>query len=98
LESFVYKIKTYLLLLKAEAADATLFKDMTTVWEFNPNVRKDTADLVAAADHPTCWVDFNITFEFASPIHAQASSVFFDEVSKMMLRAFINRCHEVYRK
>ncbi|KAI8989601.1 dehydrase and lipid transport-domain-containing protein [Pilobolus umbonatus] len=81
--------------VKAVAADATLFKDMSTTWKFTPNV----TDLksATAADHPSCWVDFEIVFDFASPVHAQASSVFFDKVSKMTLQAFVDRCNTVYR-
>ncbi|KAI9483687.1 MAG: dehydrase and lipid transport-domain-containing protein [Benjaminiella poitrasii] len=85
-------------LVKAVAADATLFNDMTTTWKFTPNVPKAQLNSPSAGDHPTCWVDFDITFDFASPIHAQASSVFFDQVSKMMLQAFVNRCRTVYSK
>ena len=79
------------------AADAKLFNDMTTTWKFTPNVPRTQLNTPEAADHPTCWVDFEISFEFASPLHAQASSVFFDQVSKMMLQAFITRCQTVYK-
>ncbi|KAG2229295.1 dehydrase and lipid transport-domain-containing protein [Thamnidium elegans] len=82
----------------AVAADAKLFNDMTTSWKFTPNVPHAKLNSVEAADHPTCWVDFNISFDFASPLHAQASTVFFDQVSKMMLQAFVDRCQTVYRK
>lgn len=84
--------------IKAVAADAKLFNDMTTTWKFTPNVPRSKLSDPSAADHPTCWVDFDISFDFASPLHAQASSVFFDQVSKMMLQAFIDRCHTVYKK
>lgn len=83
-------------LVKAVAADATLFKDMSTTWKFTPNVSDPMSS--QAADHPSCWVDFEITFDFASPVHAQASSVFFDKVSKMTLQAFIDRCHTIYKQ
>jgi coenzyme Q-binding protein COQ10 len=71
---------------------------MATIWKFTPNLPRDQLAKSIAADHPTCWVDFEITFDFASPLHAQASSVFFDQVSKMTLQAFIDRCHTVYKK
>jgi coenzyme Q-binding protein COQ10 len=71
---------------------------MTTTWKFTPNVPRAKLNTSEAADHPTCWVDFDISFDFASPLHAQASTVFFDQVSKMMLQAFIGRCQTVYRK
>ncbi|KAG1148337.1 hypothetical protein G6F37_004037 [Rhizopus arrhizus] len=79
-------------LVKAVAADSTLFNDMTTIWKFTPHVPSTKLNTPEAANHPTCWVDFSISFDFASPIHAQASSVFFDEVSKMTLQAFVDRC------
>ncbi|CAO3652310.1 unnamed protein product [Mucor fragilis] len=85
-------------LVQAVAADAKLFNDMTTTWKFTPNVPRSKLSLPSAADHPTCWVDFDISFDFASPLHAQASTVFFDQVSKMMLQAFVDRCHTVYKK
>lgn len=50
------------------------------------------------SDYPSCWVDFEIQFEFASPVHASMSSLFFDHVSKEMLRAFINRAEVLYGK
>ncbi|KAI7891768.1 dehydrase and lipid transport-domain-containing protein [Mucor mucedo] len=82
----------------AVAADAKLFNDMTTTWKFTPNVPHAKLNSPEASDHPTCWVDFSIGFDFASPLHAQASTVFFDQVSKMMLQAFVDRCQTVYRK
>ncbi|KAF9943510.1 hypothetical protein BGZ65_000909, partial [Modicella reniformis] len=50
------------------------------------------------SDYPSCWVDFEIQFEFASPVHASMSSLFFDHVSKEMLMAFINRAETLYGK
>lgn len=71
---------------------------MTTIWKFTPNIPRDQLTKSTAADHSACWVDFEITFDFASPLHAQASSVFFDQVSKLTLQAFIDRCHTVYKQ
>ncbi|KAH8552245.1 dehydrase and lipid transport-domain-containing protein [Umbelopsis sp. PMI_123] len=85
-------------LVKAESADATMFKELTTVWRFTPNVNKPGIDSSSAIHHPSCWVDFSIAFEFASPLHAHASGVFFDKVSTMMMSAFIERCAKVYGK
>ncbi|KAM3582502.1 hypothetical protein VKS41_005147 [Umbelopsis sp. WA50703] len=84
--------------VKAESADATLFKELTTVWKFTPNVERQKRNDPQASNHPSCWVDFSIAFEFASPLHAHASGVFFDKVSSMMMSAFIDRCAEVYGK
>ncbi|KAI8580177.1 hypothetical protein K450DRAFT_238520, partial [Umbelopsis ramanniana AG] len=85
-------------LVKAESADATMFKELVTTWRFTPNLNRPGIDNVSASHHPSCWVDFSIAFEFASPLHAHASSVFFDKVSTMMMSAFIERCEKVYGK
>ncbi|GAB5587044.1 hypothetical protein Unana1_01944 [Umbelopsis nana] len=84
--------------VKAVSADASLFKELTTTWRFTPNVTKPGMNNVEASHHPSCWVDFSIAFEFASPLHAHASGVFFDKVSNMMMTAFIERCAQVYGK
>jgi coenzyme Q-binding protein COQ10 len=83
---------------QAEAVDAALFKELTTTWRFTPNVTKIGMHSEPASHHPSCWVDFSIAFEFASPLHAHASGVFFDKVSSMMMDAFIERCAQVYGK
>jgi len=84
--------------VKAVSVDAALFKELTTIWRFTPNVTRHGIDNTAALHHPSCWVDFSIAFEFSSPLHAHASGVFFDKVSHMMMAAFIDRCAEVYGK
>ncbi|KAG0307150.1 Coenzyme Q-binding protein coq10a, mitochondrial [Linnemannia gamsii] len=48
------------------------------------------------SDYPSCWIDFEIEFEFASPVHASMSSLFFDQVSKDMLAAFVKRAEILY--
>ncbi|KAF9920269.1 Coenzyme Q-binding protein coq10a, mitochondrial [Linnemannia zychae] len=50
------------------------------------------------SDFPSCWIDFEIEFEFASPVHASMSSLFFDQVSKEMLAAFTKRAEVLYGK
>ncbi|KAG9066687.1 Coenzyme Q-binding protein coq10a, mitochondrial [Linnemannia hyalina] len=50
------------------------------------------------SDYPLVWVDFEIEFEFASPVHASMSSLFFDQVSKEMLAAFVKRAEVLYGK
>ncbi|KAK3823426.1 MAG: dehydrase and lipid transport-domain-containing protein [Benniella sp.] len=50
------------------------------------------------SDYPSCLVDFEIQFEFASAMHASMSSLFFDQVSKEMLKAFIHRAEILYGK
>ncbi|KAG2221278.1 hypothetical protein INT45_000191 [Circinella minor] len=84
--------------VEAVSSDATLFKELVTTWRFTPNLPAHKLSQPNALQHPSCFVDFNIRFEFASPLHAQASSVFFEQVSKMMLQAFVDRCNTVYTK
>ncbi|ORY95072.1 dehydrase and lipid transport-domain-containing protein [Syncephalastrum racemosum] len=81
--------------VQAVSADATLFKELVTTWHFRPNV--PNKNIASPELHPSCYVDFKIAFEFASPLHAQASNVFFDQVSKAMFQAFVQRCEKVYR-
>ncbi|KAI8142136.1 cyclase/dehydrase, partial [Fennellomyces sp. T-0311] len=83
--------------VEAVSSDASLFKELVTTWRFTPNLPAHKLNLPDARHHPSCFVDFGIRFEFASPLHAQASSVFFEQVSKMMLQAFVDRCKTVYR-
>ncbi|KAF9917882.1 Coenzyme Q-binding protein coq10a, mitochondrial [Lobosporangium transversale] len=52
--------------------------------------------MMKPSDYPSCWVDFEIQFEFASPVHASMSSLFFDQVSKEMLKAFIKRAETLF--
>ncbi|KAI7869878.1 dehydrase and lipid transport-domain-containing protein [Spinellus fusiger] len=85
-------------LVKAVSADTTLFKELVTTWKFTPYTRPSLANTPQTRESLQCYVDFNIVFEFASPLHAQASSVFFDKVSKMMLGAFVSQCEAVYGK
>ena len=38
----------------------------------------------------------DIAYAFANPLHATVSSTFFDQVSKLMVKAFEARCMAVY--
>ncbi|KAI8357662.1 coenzyme Q10-like protein B-like protein, partial [Mortierella sp. GBAus27b] len=85
--------------VRAVSYDSKLFKELSTTWRFAPDIPKTSPSNLATmkpSDYPSCWVDFEIQFEFASPVHASMSSLFFDHVSKEMLRAFINRAEVLY--
>lgn len=41
-------------------------------------------------------VRYDIVFAFANPLHAVISAKFFGQVSGLMMRAFEDRCEEVY--
>ena len=48
-----------------------------------------------SSEGPT-HLSIDLTFAFANPIYAAASSTFFKQVSGMMVEAFEKRCAEVY--
>jgi len=41
-------------------------------------------------------VKYDIVFAFANPLHVAISARFFGQVSGLMMRAFEDRCEEVY--
>ncbi|ORZ29006.1 hypothetical protein BCR41DRAFT_330521 [Lobosporangium transversale] len=89
--------------VRAVSYDSKLFKELATTWRFTPNIPKASTleatldhELQERHDYPSCWVDFEIQFEFASPVHASMSSLFFDQVSKEMLKAFIKRAETLF--
>ncbi|KAI8819579.1 dehydrase and lipid transport-domain-containing protein [Fimicolochytrium jonesii] len=89
-----------LALLQATAQKSTLFKHLVTTWNFSP-VRpappsNTTGGGTSPYDTSPCAVDFSISFQFANPLYAQLSNVFFTEVSKSMVGAFEKRAAEVY--
>ena len=69
-----------------DAPDASgLFERLDTRWRFAPGSHDDE-----------CEVRFNIDFRVGSVIHAHAVGLFFEEVSKMQIEAFEERCDELY--
>ncbi|KAJ3412168.1 Coenzyme Q-binding protein coq10a, mitochondrial [Chytridiales sp. JEL 0842] len=55
-----------------------------------------TKSIEDPADYPQCYVDFHIEFEFRSPLYAHVATIFFNEVSRMMVKAFEERAVRVY--
>ncbi|KAJ6539314.1 dehydrase and lipid transport-domain-containing protein [Mycena capillaripes] len=92
--------------VQAVASSSTpLFKELTTTWRFQsihegrlPSIRPSTPSaLPSNGSTPTATlVSLDLAFAFASPIHAAVSSSFFGQVSKLMVKAFEERCAEVY--
>ncbi|KAI0371552.1 hypothetical protein BV20DRAFT_1043219 [Pilatotrama ljubarskyi] len=97
--------------VEAVAASATpLFKSLNTVWRFqpasaqspHPSARfpseappQDPRNAAQGDSRPTL-VTLDLSFAFANPVHAAVSATFFGQVSKMMVKAFEERCAEMY--
>jgi len=76
--------------VKAVASSSTpLFKTLETTWKFEP-----VGD--ASGGKGSTLVKYDIAFAFANPIHAVVSAKFFGQVSGLMMRAFEDRCEQVY--
>eukprot|EP00096_Caligus_rogercresseyi_P008713 TRINITY_DN2810_c0_g1_i1.p1 TRINITY_DN2810_c0_g1~~TRINITY_DN2810_c0_g1_i1.p1 ORF type:complete len:185 (-),score=47.64 TRINITY_DN2810_c0_g1_i1:73-627(-) len=76
-------------LVTAVSNDLSLFKFLKTVWKFNelqgvPNNER------------SCALDFAVHFKFRSPIYAQFSTLFFDEVVKRNVNAFLDEANRRY--
>lgn len=74
-------------LVKAECADGKLFNHLLTLWRFSPGLKKNPQ---------SCVIDFQITFEFRSALHANLSNLFFDQVARQMEGAFIKEVGRRY--
>ncbi|TFK75948.1 hypothetical protein BDN72DRAFT_954485 [Pluteus cervinus] len=42
------------------------------------------------------WVSLDLEYGFTNPLHATVSAAFFGQVSKLMVKAFEDRCAEIY--
>jgi len=87
--------------VEATASSSTpLFKTLSTTWQFqshsqSPTFKSEDGPDLSDPPGPTL-VSFTLAFQFANPIHAGVSSLFFGRVSKLMIKAFEDRCLQVY--
>ncbi|KAF8076345.1 dehydrase and lipid transport-domain-containing protein [Lyophyllum atratum] len=91
--------------VQAVASSSTpLFKSLTTTWRFQPASTQSPHPSFQPLHPPPkadvrispTLVTLDLAYAFANPIHASVSSAFFGQVSKLMVKAFEERCMEVY--
>ncbi|KAJ3571429.1 hypothetical protein NP233_g3764 [Leucocoprinus birnbaumii] len=87
---------------QAVASSSTpLFKTLATIWRFQPaspqSPHPSTIPLhLHREQHGPTLVTLDLVYAFASPIHAGVSATFFGQVSKLMVKAFEERCLSIY--
>ena len=77
-------IKPYL--VTAVCNDMSLFNHLKTVWKFSPI--EDEKD--------KCKLDFAVSFEFRSSFHSYISKIFYDEVIRKNVLAFLKQAEHRY--
>jgi len=84
--------------VEATASSSTpLFKTLSTTWKFQSPPTFKSEDGTDSSDPPgPTLVSFSLAYQFANPIHAGVSSLFFGKVSRLMIQAFEDRCLQVY--
>ncbi|KAL4128210.1 hypothetical protein PRIC2_007203 [Phytophthora ramorum] len=71
--------------IATKAIDSPTFKRIESEWVFKP-----------CSTPGSCEINFKVTFEVSSFLHANAIQLFFDDVALTQLNAFIGRARKMY--
>ncbi|MBW0511146.1 hypothetical protein O181_050861 [Austropuccinia psidii MF-1] len=87
-------------MVKASASNSTLFKHLTSTWTFKSPAEISFPQVVLEKNDPSqstsTYISLNLSFAFASPLHAAVGELFWKAVSERMVSAFETRVKSVY--
>ena len=84
-------------LVTAVCTDMSMFKHLKTVWKFKPvKDRNGNGSENGGKNLQKCQLDFAVAFEFRNNVHSYASRLFFDEIIKKNVLAFLSQAELRY--